>query len=113
MLNTNGVLTTTSQAAVSNFGYAPSSPSVSASGSTNGVVWIVDRNANEIHAYDASTLATELWNSGQAAGGADALGAANKFSVPTIADGEVFVGTTNSLVAYGLKAPPQLRPWPP
>ena len=50
----------------------------------------------------ATATATEIYTSAQAANSRDALGSAVKFTVPTVADGEVFVGTTNSLVAYGL-----------
>ena len=96
-----GTLSTISQTS-SNFGYEPGSPSISAAGTSNGIVWLEERNTNALHAYDANTLNTELWNSSQAAGSADALGAVVKFATPTIANGEVFIGTTNSLVAYGL-----------
>jgi hypothetical protein len=101
----NGTLNKTSQTAIGNFGYLPGSVVVSANGTTSGVVWVMDRNANQIHAYDATTLATELWNSGQRAGGADNLGAVVKFAVPTVVNGEVYVGTSNSLVVYGLTPP--------
>ena len=101
MINSNGTLTTTSQT-TANLGYSPGSVSISANGTANGIAWVYDRNANVLHAYDASSLSTELWNSGQHAGGTDNLGAAVEFAVPTIANGEVFVGTSNSLVIYGL-----------
>jgi len=55
-----------------------------------------------LRAYDASNRANELYTGDQAAGGRDQLGTANKFAVPTIADGQVFVGTTNSLEIFGL-----------
>ena len=54
-----------------------------------------------LHAYDASNL-HELYNSNQAAGGRDQFGAGNKFITPTIANGKVFVGTTNSVGVFGL-----------
>jgi len=112
VIKPNGTLAITSQT-TAKFGYLPGSPSISASGNQNGIVWIPDRNANLLHAYDATTLSTELWNSGQKAGGADNLGAVVKFAPPTIANGEVFVGTTSSLVIYGLTPPATAVPQPP
>jgi hypothetical protein len=109
-INADGTLSVTSQTANGNFGYLPGSVAVSANGAVGGVVWVMDRSANQIHAYDANTLATELWNSGQKPGGGDNLGAVVKFAVPTVANGEVYVGTTNSLVVYGLTPPANAAP---
>ena len=109
-INANGTLSVTSQTAISNFGYLPGSVVVSANGLVGGIVWVMDRNANQIHAYDATTMATELWNSGQKAGGGDNLGAVVKFAPPSVANGEVYVGTTNSLVVYGLTPPASTVP---
>lgn len=111
-VNNDGTLTQTSETSVGNFGYLPGSPTISSNGTANGIVWILDRNANALHAYDASTLATELWNSNQKVGGADQLGAVIKFAVPTVANGRVFVGTSNALVIYGLLSPPDAVPDP-
>ncbi len=70
----------------------------------NAVVWdVAGPGTSELRAYSAgSGYATEIYTSSQAANSRDALGSATKFVVPTVADGEVFVGTANSLVAYGL-----------
>jgi hypothetical protein len=43
-----------------------------------------------------------LYNSNQAASGRDQFGAGNKFIVPTVANGKVYVGTTNSVGVFGL-----------
>lgn len=100
---TNGHLTTTpSSVSADSFGYPGSTPTISANGTANGIVWMIDTTTNELRAYDANNLAHELYNSDQAPSGADALGKAVKFAVPTVADGHVFVGTQNSLVIYGL-----------
>lgn len=83
------------------FGYPGGTPSVSARGDADGVVWVLDTRryctaASQgcgpavLHAYDATDL-HELWNSSLSR--ADAAGHAVKFAVPTIADGKVYVGT--------------------
>ena len=85
------------------FGYPGTAPAVSANGTSNGIVWAHENtNPAVLHAYDASNLAHELYNSSQAAGGRDQFGAGNKFITPTIADGKVFVGTTNGVAVFGL-----------
>jgi hypothetical protein len=78
-------------------------PSISANGTTDGIVWVLDvRNGPAVlHAYNADDLSQELYNSNQA-GSRDVLGNAVKFTVPTIADGEVFVGTQNTVEILGL-----------
>jgi Immunoglobulin domain/PQQ-like domain len=95
------VATPTSQTATQ-FAFPGTAPSVSASGSTNAIVW-AHENANTavLHAYDATNLAHELYNSNQMAN-RDHFGAGNKFITPTVADGKVFVGTTNSVGVFGL-----------
>jgi hypothetical protein len=85
------------------FPFPGTTPSISANGSADGVLWAVE-NANPavLHAYNASDLGRELYNSNQAASGRDRFGPGNKFIVPAIANGKVYVGTTNSVVAFGL-----------
>ena len=85
--------------------------SLSANGSANGIIWDIDNsNYNNtgagsgpsvLHAYDATNVANELYNSLQA-GSRDTAGQALKFTVPTIAGGKVFVPTSNELDVYGL-----------
>ena len=111
-IGSTGALTATSQTATT-FGGLPGSLVVSAAGTTNGIVWVMDRNANEIHAYDAGSFATELWNSGMKIGGGDSVGAVTKFASPTVADGEVFVGTLSGLVVYGNQPPASQPPAAP
>jgi hypothetical protein len=95
----------TSQSA-GTFGYSGTSPVISANGATNAIVW-AHENQNSgasavLHAYDATNLAHELYNSNQATGSRDQFGAGNKFITPTVAGGKVFVGTTNSVGIFGL-----------
>jgi outer membrane protein assembly factor BamB len=85
------------------YSYPGASPAVSASGTSDGIVWAVENTDPAVlHAYDATNLANELYNSKQAANGRDNFGAGNKFITPTIADGMVFVGTTNGVAVFGL-----------
>lgn len=101
---TNAKLSTapTSQSAIT-FAYPGASPVVSANGTANAIVWAHENTTPAVlHAYDASNLAHELYNSNQATGGRDQFGPGNKFIAPMIAGGKVFVGTTNTLAIFGL-----------
>ncbi len=83
-------------------------PSVSANGAMNGIIWEIDNSAyttvptgpSVLHAYDSTNVANELYSS--ATNSSDTAGLALKFTVPTIANGRVFVPTTNELDIYGL-----------
>src|SRR5258708_3562729 len=78
-------------------------PSVSANGTDEGIVWAVETTAGgTLHAYDATDVSKELYNSQQRA--ADRLGSYVKFSTPTIANGRVYVGTQNSIAVFGLSS---------
>jgi hypothetical protein len=85
------------------FAYPGTAPSVSANGTSNGIVWAHENTSPAVlHAYDAANLAHELYNSNQAAGNRDQFGMGNKYITPTVADGKVFVGTTNAVAVFGL-----------
>jgi hypothetical protein len=88
------------------FGYPGVTPSISSSGITNGIVWAYENAASGqavLHAYDATSL-IELYNSNQNPQ-RDQFGKANKFITPTVCNGKVFVGTTNSVGVFGLLQP--------
>lgn len=96
------VATPQSQSATQ-FVYPGTAPSVSANGTSNAIVWAHENsNAAVLHAYDATNLARELYNSNQAAGNRDQFGVGNKYITPTVADGKVFVGTTAGVAVFGL-----------
>ena len=83
------------------YGFPGASPSISANGNSNGILWTIEPGNAILHAYDATNLANELYNSTQA-GSRDALGSNVKFAPPTIVNGKVFIGTKTHLVVYGL-----------
>jgi len=86
----------------STFQYPGTTPSISANGTTNGIVWAVENASPAVlHAFDATTL-TELYNSNQAASARDQFGSGNKFITPTIVNGKVFVGTPSGVAEFGL-----------
>ena len=106
----NGLLSTTpSSQSSAIYHLTRSTVSVSANGNANGIVWAVHNDAYYnthqgpavLHAYDARNLAHELYNSNQRPA-RDNPGQASKFTVPTIANGKVFVGTANQVSVYGL-----------
>jgi outer membrane protein assembly factor BamB len=79
------------------FNYPAMTPSITSNGTKDAIVWGYEYSTSNavLHAYDPTTL-TELYNSGSV------LGAGVKFAVPTICNGRVYLGTSNSLVGFGL-----------
>jgi hypothetical protein len=79
---------------------------VSANGISNGILWAVERidfnQSGVLHAFDATNLGTELYNSTQAPNNRDGIGYAAKWSAPLVANGRVFVATNSALTAFGL-----------
>jgi len=103
---TNALLgTTPSSKSATTFGYPGATPSVSANGTSNGIVWALESSTGStavLHAYDATNLGKELYNSTQAAGNRDGFGTGNKFITPMIVNGKVYVGTPNGVAVFGL-----------
>ena len=96
------------------FGYPGTTTTVSSNGVTNGIVWAAENGPNAVlHAYLASDVSVELYNSSEVANGRDWFGVGNKFITPVVADGHVYVATTAG-VAFGLlPAPPPTFVLPP
>lgn len=82
------------------FGYPGCVPSISANGTSNGIVWAL-QPAGSLAAYDASNVSHQLYTSNQNLQ-RDSLGNTVKYSVPMVANGKVYAGTTNELTVYGL-----------
>jgi hypothetical protein len=99
---TGKLATSPSSHSAHSFGYPGATPSISANGATNGIVWVVENGGTGVlHAYDATNLATELYNSSQAANSRDTF-SGNKFITPMVANGKVYVATQSSVTAFGL-----------
>lgn len=101
------VATSDSSESGGTFGYPGTTPSISANGATNGIVWAVENGgtSSNLHAYDATNLANELISGGISFSGSSST----KFVTPMIANGKVYVGTgapnantAGSVVVFGL-----------
>ncbi len=102
---TNALLSTSPVAkSAASFTYPGTTPSVSANGTQNGIVWAIEHSnpTDVLHAYNASSVATELYNSSQAPNGRDQFGSASRFGTVMIVNGKVYVGTQNGLAVFGL-----------
>jgi hypothetical protein len=107
----NGQLSITPIAQSANAFLVGATPSVSSSGTSNGIVWVIARQDSLdtspgtspaiLYAYDATNVSTMLYHSAQVVQ-RDQLGCGNKFQVPTVANGKVYVGTQNELDVLGL-----------
>ncbi len=83
------------------FGYPGTTPSVSANGTTNGIVWAIENSGAVLYAFDANDLTKELYDSNQAANNRDHF-SGNKFITPMVVNGKVYVGTATSVAVFGL-----------
>ena len=88
--------------------FSGGTPSVSANGNRNGIVWIVETRAwNEggtraiLRAYDALNVAKQLYSSDENAT-RDQASEAVRFAIPTVANGRVYVGGVKEVTVYGL-----------
>jgi hypothetical protein len=85
-------------------------PVISSNGTNNAILWLIDSSGALatpntpaiLRAYDPNNLSNEIYNSAMAAASRDAAGLAVKFTVPTVANGKVYVGTQTELDVYGL-----------
>jgi hypothetical protein len=99
----NGLLSAMPTASTEQGGYPGVTPSISANGSAQGIVWAVNvaGSSTVLMAHDAGNVATTLYSSATNAA-RDGAGLPNPHAVPTIANGHVYLATTNLLNVYGL-----------
>jgi hypothetical protein len=104
LTNAQMALTPSSQTAVK-FPHPGPTPSITANGTQNGIVWALESSLTSpgvLHAYDPANLAHEFYNSNQAANARDSFGNGNKFITPMIVNGKVYVGTQTGVAVFGL-----------
>ncbi|MFZ0804682.1 MAG: hypothetical protein WAN03_00805, partial [Candidatus Sulfotelmatobacter sp.] len=87
---------------VDSFGFPGATLTISSNAGASAIVWAVENvNPAVLHAYTAKNL-TELYNTNQASNGRDQFGNGNKYAAPTVANGKVYVPTTNGVGVFGL-----------
>jgi hypothetical protein len=117
---TNGALSTAPTSQSSNIFTIGATPSTSGNGGTNGIVWAAMRQETLgvqpgqypaiLYAYNAANVSSMLYNSSQNPA-RDSGGCANKFQIPTVVNGKVYVATQNEIDVYGLLGTPPAAPW--
>jgi hypothetical protein len=98
----NGVLSSGPVATTSAVHYSRSVFSISANGTEDGILWALEigRGKHDLDAYNASNL--KLLYSSTQNPVRDPIDPLTHFALPTIANGKVYVGTTDNLVVMGL-----------
>jgi hypothetical protein len=85
------------------FNGAGTVPSVSANGTSNGIVWALDGGGRTLYAYDATDLTKVLYTSAQTSGGRDSFAiVGGHFITPMVANGRVYFGTGSTVAVFGL-----------
>ena len=101
----NGRFSLTPVQSTNSFPWPGATPVVSANGATNGIVWALETNgsggAGVLYAYPAANVSTTLYSSNENPT-RDNPGPAIKFSIPTVANGKVYIGSQYQVSVFGL-----------
>ena len=101
----NSSISTWSDKSVGALGAAGATPVITANGTNAAILWALDTMATGgpvLHAYNATNLGAELYNSAQAASNRDAVHTTGKYAVPVVVNGHVYIGTQNGIDVFGL-----------
>jgi hypothetical protein len=99
-------LSTASSHSTTSFTSPGATPSISANGTSNGIVWATANTSPAVlYAYNATNLSLQLYNSSPAA-----IGSGNKYITPMIASARVYVGTVANVAVFGLLDETTLTP---
>ena len=90
----SGLLSGPTSKSAETFGYPGATPTISANGTNNGIVWTIEPARAILHAYSATDLGNELYNSNQNSS-RDALGSNVKFVPPAVVNGKVYIGRSS------------------
>lgn len=90
------------------FGNPGATPTISADGTRNGIVWVIETKTwNDfgnspavLRAVEAANIAHEIYTSEQNSA-RDRAGTALRFTVPTVVNGRVYIGTKGEVDVYG------------
>ena len=101
----NGLLSSSpTSTSPGSFYWPGASLAISANHDANAILWGLNTSQNDesvLHAYDATNVASELYNSSQN-GERDSVGLPVKYAVPTVANGKVYVGAVGQVSVYGI-----------
>jgi hypothetical protein len=108
-INTTSLSSTSQSQSAHSFTFRGVTPTASANGTSNGILWALDTSGDPtsgnpapavLFAFDAANLGTLLYSS--PASGSGAAGTAIKSAVPTVANGKVYIGGAGTFSVFGL-----------
>ncbi len=104
---TNRQVTSATDKSTLTLGSSGATPVITANGTSGAILWVLDTGASGgpvLHAFDATRLGTEFYNSTQAKTNGisrDAVHTTDKYAVPVVANGHVYIGTKSGVDVFG------------